>query len=41
MGYEPKEKDAHDVLLLHQRLGVRLPRAYAPFLADAKKNARG
>lgn len=35
MGYEPKEKDIHDVLLLHKRLGVRLPRAYAPFLDGA------
>lgn len=32
MGYEPKEKDAHDMLLLHRRLGVGLPPAYAPFL---------
>ncbi|MGH9891110.1 MAG: nucleotidyltransferase domain-containing protein [bacterium] len=27
-GYEPKEKDFHDVVLLHKTFGVPLPRGY-------------
>ncbi len=31
MGYEPSEKDARDMLLLRDRFGIGLPRAYLRF----------
>jgi lincosamide nucleotidyltransferase A/C/D/E len=34
LGYEPKEKDVHDVRLLHQAFGVELPAAYRPALGE-------
>jgi lincosamide nucleotidyltransferase A/C/D/E len=34
LGYEPREKDVHDVLALHRALGTRLPRSYERFLGD-------
>lgn len=30
LGYEPDEKDRHDVALLHRELGVPLPAGYGP-----------
>jgi lincosamide nucleotidyltransferase A/C/D/E len=32
LGYEPKEKDVHDVLALHRAFGSELPGAYRRFL---------
>jgi lincosamide nucleotidyltransferase A/C/D/E len=32
LGYEPKEKDVHDVLALHRAFGIELPGAYRRFL---------
>jgi len=34
LGYEPKEKDVHDVLALHHAFGVTLPATYRRFLAE-------
>lgn len=31
LGYEPKEKDVHDVLRLHERFGLPLPPVYERF----------
>lgn len=38
MGYEPAEKDAHDVLLLQKRFGVHLPDAYSRFVHTTRSN---
>jgi len=34
LGYEPKEKDVHDLLLLHRKLGVKLPSSYQQYLEE-------
>ena len=34
LGYEPKEKNIHDMLSLHRALGVELPEAYRRFNDD-------
>jgi lincosamide nucleotidyltransferase A/C/D/E len=34
LGYEPKEKDVHDVRLLHQAFGVELPAVYRRTLGE-------
>jgi lincosamide nucleotidyltransferase A/C/D/E len=34
LGYEPKEKDVHDVLALHRALGTELPASYRRFLGE-------
>jgi lincosamide nucleotidyltransferase A/C/D/E len=34
LGYEPDEKDLHDVRLLHEALGIRLPEKYRELLTD-------
>ncbi len=34
LGYEPDEKDLHNVRLLNERLGVSLPEAYREWLGD-------
>ena len=34
LGYQPKEKDVHDVLALHHAFGVELPNAYRGFLKE-------
>ena len=35
LGYEPKEKDVHDVLALHDAFGLELPTSYRRFLRGA------
>ncbi len=39
LGYEPKEKDIHDLLLLHRKLGIKLPSSYQRFLEESDKEA--
>jgi len=34
LGYEPKEKDVHNVLLLHHAFGIELPSSYRGFLKE-------
>jgi len=34
LGYEPKEKDVHDILSLHHAFGVELPSSYRGFLNE-------
>jgi lincosamide nucleotidyltransferase A/C/D/E len=35
LGYEPKEKDVHDVLALHHAFGIELPSSYRGFLEES------